>query len=173
MGKDASRVSTNNTVIDIYVASASIFLFTCLCLLVVSKKICKMVWMAVAIKPKLLPPDVSPSEVLIMRGNNFALGKWPGKSKKARNSDAAKIRRNNLGSGWNLSFRHIILGIWILDPFKSPGNDWLEALDANTSILESQLAEVRTAWRLWKENFEKYYKLFSIVSFRYTLNLIS
>lgn len=40
-----------------------------------------------------------------------------------------------------------------LDPLKSPWKDWVELLDANTSIPEPQLEQVRIAWKLWKEDF--------------------
>nr|XP_043638375.1 putative tRNA pseudouridine synthase isoform X2 [Erigeron canadensis] len=40
-----------------------------------------------------------------------------------------------------------------LDPLKSPWKEWVELLDENTRIPDSQLGEVRNAWVTWEENF--------------------
>ena len=40
-----------------------------------------------------------------------------------------------------------------LDPSKSPWKEWLETLDANTSIPGAELDEVRKAWKIWDEKF--------------------
>ncbi|KAI4295132.1 hypothetical protein MLD38_040622 [Melastoma candidum] len=40
-----------------------------------------------------------------------------------------------------------------LDPSRPPWKDWVEKLDEHTPIPESQLDEVRNAWRSWKEAF--------------------
>lgn len=58
-----------------------------------------------------------------------------------------------------------------LDPSKSPWSDWVEILDANTSIADSQLEGVRVAWKLWKEQYDSR-KLPSVLA-QGTLHLLS
>ncbi|KAK4752943.1 hypothetical protein SAY87_021741 [Trapa incisa] len=126
----------------------------------------KMVGTAIAVKCDIFPRDVltlslakhsrivlplAPSEVLVLRGNNYRLGKRHGEV--TRPEMVAQIESEVILGNVEKFYESTVLPeiARFLDPLRSPWKGWTEKLELSR-IPEPQLDEVRNALRVWEEN---------------------
>ncbi|KAI3678564.1 hypothetical protein L6452_37860 [Arctium lappa] len=127
----------------------------------------KMVGTAVAVKRGLLPREVisplsfskltrfalptAPPELLFLQWNRYAVESQPDNT--TRPEILTMVESEDILSNVENFYKSIMLPQFLgfLDPLKSPWKEWVEILDANTRIPDSQLDEVRNAWMEWKK----------------------
>lgn len=124
-----------------------------------------MIGTAVAVKRDIFPRDIltlslakhsrivlplAPSEVLILRGNNYQLQKQAGEV--TRPEMLAQVESEVILSNVEKFYKSAVLPkiARFLDPSQPPWKDWTDKLELSR-IPEDQLDEVRAALRVWEE----------------------
>ncbi|KAJ4764266.1 tRNA pseudouridine synthase [Rhynchospora pubera] len=128
----------------------------------------KMVGTAVAVKQGLLPKDIieislvkfsrvvlplAPSEVLILRDNSFIIRNRPGnivRPEMQTMKECQEVQQAVNDFYWDVLLPQVSR---FLDPSKAPWDDWMEKLDRHVRIPDPELDEVRTAYKIWREDF--------------------
>lgn len=129
-----------------------------------------MVGTSVAVKRGLLPKDIialslakfsrivlpiAPSEVLVLRDNSFCL----------RNKQGTIVRPGIQSMNESEEVKKGVMEFYraalvpelanFLDASMPPWKEWVENLDRFTSIPDPQLEEVRSAYRVWKADYDR------------------
>jgi tRNA pseudouridine38-40 synthase len=130
----------------------------------------KMVGTAVAVKRGLLPKDIidlslakfsrivlpiAPSEILILKDNSFHTKNREGIT--VRPGIESLNKSVDVRKGVEEFYKAALLPelVKFLDPSMSPWKEWVENLDQFTGIPNSQLDEVRAAYRVWKDAYDQ------------------